>query len=278
MKTAKPILPLLILLSSLLLLPARTRALDGPGLTNGVRAVRGILGMEGRQDAAMRGLIQYYGWTPEDCTRILLSLEASLRARRTDYSSSFAHEVTFSLMEEFATTNALPALEKLLWDPTMPEAFGPCMAYVRISRGDPRFWEPLVRRLDASVLTNDLFAYHCYEEIKRNLQRPDFSAQERRNNVDLLVRRVGEDVRDMGFLDGMLTELVPAWRDSPQRLESAERLLRAHPDHAGVRAFAAGITNRLGNLPPEVRASPPELVPAPVPEPRPRTPGSCVEF
>ena len=158
MKTTRPIL-ILILLSSLLLLPARARAaLDGPGLTNGVRAVRGILGMEGRQDGAMRGLIEHYGWTPEDCTRILLALEESLRPRRTDYSSSFAHEVTFSLMEEFATTNALPVLEELLWDPTMPQAFGPCMAYVRISRGDPRFWEPLVRRLDASVRTNDLFA------------------------------------------------------------------------------------------------------------------------
>ena len=277
MKTAKPIL-LLLLQSSLLLFPARSRALDGPGLTNGVRAVRNILGMEGLQDGAMRGLIQHYGWTPEDCTQILLVLEQDLRPRRTDYSSSFAHEVTFSLMEEFATTNALPTLEELLWDPTMPQAFGPCMAYVRISRGDPRFWEPLVRRLDASVRSNDLFAYHCYEEIKRNLQRTDFSAQERRNNVDLLVRRVGEDVRDMGFLDGILNEFVPAWKDSPQRLESAERLLRDHPDSAGARAFAAGITNRLGNLPPEVRASPPELVPVPIPPPGPRTPGCCVQF
>ena len=259
-----------LLLPALLLFPPRAAALDGPGLTNGVWAVWRILGYEGHQDEAMRDLVRRNGWTPEDCSEILLSLEESLRPRRTDYCGSFVHEVTFSLMAKFATTSTIPTLAELIWDPTMPEHFGPTMAYVRISRGDPRFMEPLVRRLDASVATNDLFAWHCYEEFRKNLQWGGFSAQERQNCVDFLVRRVGEDVRDAGFLDGMLGELVPAWKNSPQRLERAENLLRLHPESAGARSFAAGVTNRLGRLPPAVRASPPALVPAPPPPPRPR--------
>lgn len=258
---------ILFLLPSLLLLPARAYALDAPGLANGIRIVRDILGYEGHQKEFMRGAVRRNGWTPDDCTEILLALEADLRPRRTDYCSAFEHEITFGLMGEFATTNALPTLAELLWDPTMPQAFGPSRAYVEISRCDPRFMEPLVRRLDASVRTNDLFAYYCYNRIRTTLEEPNRPEAERRNEVDFLVRRVGEDVRDAGFLDGMLGELVPAWKDSPQRLERAENLLRLHPEHAGARSFAAGVTNRLGNLSPAVRASPPALVPAPPPPP-----------
>lgn len=261
---------ILFLVPSLFLLPARAYALDGPGLTNGVRIVREILGYEGHQEEIMRERVRLSGWTPDDCAEILLALEADLRPRRTDYCASFEHEITFLLMGEFASTNVLPTLAELLWDPTMPQAFGPSRAYVRASRCDPRLMEPLVRRLDASVRTNDLFAYYCYTSIRYTLLERDRSEEERRNYVDFLVRRVGEDVRDAGFLDGMLGELVPAWKDSPQRLERAENLLRLHPDHAGARAFAAGVTNRLGRLPPALRASPPALVPAPPPPPGPR--------
>ena len=261
---------ILFLVPSLFLLPARAYALDAPGLTNGIRVVRNILGYEGCQEEMMRGAVRRNGWTPDDCAEILLALEADLRPRRTDYCASFEHEITFLLMGEFASTNVLPTLAELLWDPTMPQACGPSRAYVRASRCDPRLMEPLVRRLDASVRTNDLFAYYCYTSIQYTLLEPARSEEERRNDVNFLVRRVGEDVRDAGFLDGLLGELVPAWKDSPQRLERAENLLRLHPDHAGARAFAVGVTNRLGRLPPAVRASPPALVPAPPPPPRPR--------
>ena len=261
---------ILFLVPSLFLLPARAYALDGPGLTNGVRIVREILGYEGHQEEIMRERVRLSGWTPDDCAEILLALEADLRPRRTDYCASFEHEITFLLMGEFASTNVLPTLAELLWDPTMPQAFGPSRAYVRASRCDPRLMEPLVRRLDASVRTNDLFAYYCYTSIRYTLLERDRSEEERQNYVDFLVRRVGEDVRDAGFLDGMLGEFVPAWKDSPQRLERAENLLRLHPESAGARSFAAGVTNRLGRLSPALRASPPALVPAPPPPPGPR--------
>ena len=250
---------LLFLLPALLLLPTSASALDGPALTNGVRAVGSILAAEGCQGEFMQDLVVRNGWTPDDCTDILLALEASLRPRRTDYYSSFMHEVTFSLMADFATTNALPTLAELLWDETMPDHFGPRTAYVRISRCAPEFWPPLIRRLDATVGTNDLFAYYCYEDV--------------RNYVDFLVRRAGEDVRNAGLVDDILREWVPAWQDSPQRLENAERMLRLHPE-AASRSVFAGVTNRLRGLSAASRASPPRLVPAPVrvPDPNPVRP------
>lgn len=260
---------LLPLIPALLLLPPRAAALDGPGLTNGVWAVWRILDHQGSQNEAMRSLVRRNGWTPDDCTEILLSLEASLRPRRTDYHSSFLHEITFGLMAEFATTNALPALEELLWDETMPEHFGPRMAYVRISRCAPEFQEPLVRRLDANVGTNDLFAFYCYGDIQWTLQWWKYPPEERQQFVDFLVCRAGEDVRNAGRIDDILCKEVPAWKDSPQRLENAEQMLRLHPEAAASRSVFAGIINRLRGLSPAVRASPPRLVPAPVREPDP---------
>ena len=258
----------LLLLPTLLLFPPRAAALDGPALTNGVWAVWRILGAQGDQDEYMRDLVGRNGWTPDDCTDILLSLEASLRPRRTDYGSSFIHEVTFSLMAEFASTNALPALAELLWDETMPDHFGPRTAYVRISRCAPEFWPPLIRRLDATVGTNDLFAYYCYEDVRWTLQWWPYPAEQRQNFVDFLVRRAGEDVRNAGLVDEILRERVPAWQDSPQRLENAERMLRLHPE-AASRSVFAGVTNRLRGLSAASRASPPRLVPAPVQVPDP---------
>ncbi len=259
---------LLPLIPTLLLRPARAAALDGPALTNGVRAVRNSLAIQGYQSEEMRGLVRRNGWTPDDCTEILLSLEASLRPRRTDYYSSFLHEVTFGLMAEFASTNALPALEERLWDETMPEHFGPRMAYVRISRCAPEFWPPLVRRLDANVGTNDLFAFYCYGDVQWTLQWGRYSPEEREQFVDFLVHRAGEDVRNAGQIDDILCKEVPAWEESPQRLENAERMLRLHPE-ASSRSLFAGVTNRLRGLSPAVRASPPRLVPAPVRQPDP---------
>ena len=259
---------LLPLIPALLLLPPRAAALDGPALTNGVRAVRNILGAQGYQTEEMRGLVRRNGWTPDDCTEILLALEANLRPRRTDYHSSFLHEITFGLMAEFASTNALPVLEKLLWDESMPEHFGPRMAYVRISRCAPEFWAPLIRRLDASVGTNDLSAFYCYGEIQWTLQWWRYPPEERQQFVDFLVRRAGEDARNAGQIDDILCKEVPAWKDSPQRLANAERMLRLHPE-AASRSLFEGVTNRLGGLSPADRASPPGLVPAPVREPDP---------
>ena len=224
---------LLFLLPALLLLPTSASALDGPALTNGVRAVGSILAAEGCQGEFMQDLVVRNGWTPDDCTDILLALEASLRPRRTDYYSSFMHEVTFSLMADFATTNALPTLAELLWDETMPDHFGPRTAYVRISR---QWWA--------------------------------YPLEERQNFVDFLVRRAGEDVRNAGLVDEILRERVPAWQDSPQRLANAERMLRLHPE-AGPRSVFAGVTNRLRGLSAASRASPPPLVPAPVQVPDP---------
>ena len=258
----------LLLLPVPLLFPHRAVALDGPALTNGIRAVRGILGVEGYQDECMRDLVGRNGWTPDDCTDILLSLEASLRPRRTDYYGSFMHEITFMLMADFASTNALPTLAELLWDETMPDHSGPRTAYVRISRCAPEFWPPLIRRLDATVGTNDLFAYYCYEDVRWTLQWWPYPPEERQHFVDFLVRRAGEDVRNAGLVDDILREWVPAWQDSPQRLENAERMLRLHPD-AGSRSFFAGVTNRLRGLSDAARASPPRLVPAPVRVPAP---------
>lgn len=262
---------LLPLLPALLLYPPRSVALDGPGLTNGVRAVRSILDAQGRQEDEMRILVRRYGWTPDDCTEILLALEADLRPRRTDYHSSFCHEVTFSLMADFASTNALPTLAEMLWDRTLPEHFGPRTAYVRISRCAPQFMEPLVRRIDANVVSNDLFAYYCYEDVRWTLQRWPYPPEERQQLVDFLVRRVGEDARNAGLLDDILCKEVPAWRESPQRLERAQSLLRLHPD-APARSAMAGITNRLRRLSPAVRASPPRLVPSPVQRTDPKLP------
>ena len=64
----------LLLIPALLLFPHRAAALDGPALTNGVQAVRRILGVQGYQDEEMRGLVRRNGWTPDDCTDILLAL------------------------------------------------------------------------------------------------------------------------------------------------------------------------------------------------------------
>ena len=259
---------LLFLLPALLLLPTGASALDGPALTNGVRAVGSILAAEGCQGEFMQDLVVRNGWTPDDCTDILLALEASLRPRRTDYYSSFMHEVTFSLMADFATTNALPTLAELLWDETMPDHFGPRTAYVRISRCAPEFWPPLIRRLDATVGTNDLFAYYCYEDVRWTLQWWAYPPEERQNFVDFLVRRAGEDVRNAGLVDEILRERVPAWQDSPQRLANAERMLLLHPE-AASRSVFAGVTNRLRGLSAASRAAPPPLVPAPVQVPDP---------
>ena len=159
-------------------------------------------------------------------------------------------------------------LEKLLWDESMPEHFGPRMAYVRISRCAPEFWPPLIRRLDATVGTNDLFAYYCYEDVRWTLQWWPYPPEERQHFVDFLVRRAGEDVRNAGLVDEILRERVPAWQVSPQRLANAERMLRLHPD-AASRSVFAGVTNRLRGLSAASRASPPPLVPAPVQVPDP---------
>ena len=255
-----------LLLPALLLFPPRAAALDGPGLTNGVWAVWRVLGFEGHQREAMRGLVDRNGWTPDDCTEILLSLEESIRPLRTDHWNSFLHEVTFSLMSEFATTNALPALAELFWDETMPGPFGPGRAYVRIGRCAPEFREPLIRRIDTPADDKDLFAYRAYEEVRSCLQRRDYTPRNRQDLVDFLVRRAGEDVRNAGHVDEILCEQVPAWKGSPQRLANAERMLRLHPD-AASRSVFAGVTNSLRNLSPAVRAKPPSLVPAPLPPP-----------
>ena len=265
----------LLLLPLLLLFPPRAAALDGPGLTNGAWAVWRVLGMEGHQTWAMSNLVQRHGWTPDDCTEILLSLEESLRPRRTDYGSSFLHEVTFLLMADFATTNALPTLAELIWDGSMPVPFGPGMAYVRISRGAPEFRGPLSRRIDTPAGDRDLFAYYAYEELKRCFWRRDFTPESRQDLVDYLVERAGEDMRNAALVDEILCGAVPAWKDSPQRLANAERMLRLHPE-AGSRSVFAGVTNRLRNLSPAVRASPPSLVPYPPPPPP--DPSKRVEF
>ena len=116
------------------------------------------------------------------------------------------------------------------------------------------------RQIDIAI--DEIFsniAYYAYEELKRCFWRRDFTPESRQDLVDYLVERAGEDVRNAALVDEILCGAVPAWKDSPQRLANAERMLRLHPD-AGSRSVFAGVTNRLRNLSPAVRASPPSLV------------------
>lgn len=217
-------------------------AIDPQSLTNETRKViQGVLGMDHLCYESMKWEVKAHGWTPCDCSEILLLAEQLLRGSANE-NDVFCRGVAVSLLGDFGGTNALPALAELFRkDRDEHIRHTAAGSYIRIARADPKWMQPLKEELVKSPTYAGSFAWNTFHRMAFLLEYCGQDYEFQRNLLRFLLDQATVETGERAMLDEILCREVPKWRASPQRAENAARMKALYADDVGIVSFFSGI-------------------------------------
>ena len=189
--------------------------------------------------------IESNGWTPEECSDILLLAERTLRNSTNEFDV-YRRRNTVGMVGNFGGTNALQELSVLMRSADVRLGALAGEAFLRVARAEPELLSPLKAEMARSSREDRLFVRSIYDRVDFDLTYCGPSPILQRNLVRFLLDQVVVEQEERATLDEILCREVPKWRTSPQRAENAAKMVREHPDDARLVSFFENVrTNAL---------------------------------
>ncbi len=178
------------------------------------------------------------GWTKQDCTDVL-RLAYSLCRNSSDAFEKGCGQHAVSLLGEFGGTNALPVLSSIMRTDEGIDRMLAGQGYLRVAVSNPfPGWEiPLREAMARPSSPHGSFAWDIYNFAAFELEYCGYSNRLQRTLLRFLLDQAIVEQSEHAMLDEILCREVPKWRASPQRAENAAKMIREHPDNAGLVAF-----------------------------------------
>ena len=183
-----------------------------------------------------KGAVESNGWTPEECSDILLLAERTLRNSTNEFDV-YRRRNAVGMIGDFGGTNALQELSVLMrsTDDRLGALAGE--AFLHVARANPALLSPLKAEMARSSRGNRLLVRSIYDRVDFDLTYGGPSPGLQRKLVRFMLDQVVVEQGEGAALDELLCREVPKWRASPQRAENAAKMIREHPDNARLVSF-----------------------------------------
>lgn len=217
-------------------------ALEPQAVTNAANGlIESALGANHACFEFTKSAIELNGWTPSECSEILLLAARTLRNSTNEFDI-YRRRNAVAMLGRFGDTNALGELATFFLsdDRFLRDEAG--VAFLRIARVNHNLLAPLreeisiARQGDAHSFTSTI-----YNRIQFDLTYGGLSRSLQRNLLRFLMEQATVETGERAMLDEILCREVPKWRASPQRAENAARMKALHADDAGIVSFFTGI-------------------------------------
>ena len=212
-------------------------AMEPAAVTNAANfLLESALGAEHACFQFTKGAVESNGWTPEECSDILLLAERTLRNSTNEFDV-YRRRNAVGMIGDFGGTNALQELSVLMrsTDDRLGALAGE--AFLHVARANPALLSPLKAEMARSSRGDRLFVQSIYDRVDFDLTYGGPSPDLQRNLVRFLLDQVVVEQGERAALDELLCREVPKWRASPQRAENAAKMIREHPDDAQLVSF-----------------------------------------
>ena len=212
-------------------------AMEPAAVTNAANfLLESALGAEHACFQFTKGAVESNGWTPEECSDILLLAERTLRNSTNEFDV-YRRRNAVGMIGDFGGTNALQELSVLMrsTDDRLGALAGE--AFLHVARANPALLSPLKAEMARSSRGDRLLVRSIYDRVDFDLTYGGPSPGLQRNLVRFLLDQVVVEQGERAALDELLCREVPKWRASPQRAENAAKMIREHPDNARLVSF-----------------------------------------
>ena len=212
-------------------------AMEPAAVTNAANfLLESALGAEHACFQFTKGAVESNGWTPEECSDILLLAERTLRNSTNEFDV-YRRRNAVGMIGDFGGTNALQELSVLMrsTDDRLGALAGE--AFLHVARANPALLSPLKAEMARSSRGDRLLVRSIYDRVDFDLTYGGPSPGLQRNLVRFLLDQVVVEQGERAALDELLCREVPKWRASPQRAENAAKMILEHPDDARLVAF-----------------------------------------
>ena len=116
----------------------------------------------------VKGAVEFNGWTPEECSDILLQAARTMRDSNDPYDV-YRRRNAISLLGDFGGTNALPELARLMQSPDRRIQCEAGVSFLHVSKANPDLLHPLVEGIARSPSGTLSLAWCIYQRVDFDL-------------------------------------------------------------------------------------------------------------